>query len=103
MGKRSEIFLSIRLELIVNPIVNRKSLLLTLGLVNAFGLWFCAHAIYVTGLDWDMEAIKALAWSRMCILLIHLIPLKRESIGMNKTKRSVLLAYQAGIWAALAL
>lgn len=74
----------------------------TLGMVSGFGYWFIAYAVYLAGLAWDVEAIKALSWSRFFILLIHLMPSRGDSIGMDKSKQMMLFAYQAIIFATLA-
>jgi len=81
-----------------NSLVDGK----TLGMVSGFGYWFVAYAAYLVGLAWDVEATKALTWSRFFILLIHVIPSRGDSIGMDKSKQMILLAYQAIIFATLA-
>ena len=74
-----------------------------IAMVSGFGYWCVAYAIYIAGLAWNVEAFRALTWNRLFILLIHMIPSRGESIGMNKSKQMVLLAYQAIILVGLVL
>ena len=74
-----------------------------IGMASGFGYWCLAYAIYIAGLAWDVEAIEALTWNRLFILLIHIIPSRGESIGMNKSKQTILFAYQALVFAGLVL
>lgn len=73
----------------------------TIGMVSGLGWWCVAYSIFLAGLAWDMEAVKSLTWSRLMILLIHVIPSRGESIGMNESKKMVLFAYQAIILVGL--
>jgi hypothetical protein len=74
-----------------------------IGMVSGFGYWCIAYAIYIACLAWNLEAFRALTWNRLFILLIHVIPSRGESIGMNKSKQMILLAYQALILVGLVL
>lgn len=74
-----------------------------IGMVSGLGYWCVAYAVYIAGLAWNVDVQKALTWNRLCILLIHFIPSRGKSIGMNKSKQLILLAYQALVLAGLVL
>lgn len=75
----------------------------TIGMASGLGYWLFAYSVYIGALAWDMEKLVALVWNRVCILLIHFLPSKGEPIGVKKSKRTVLLVYQALILAGLVL